>query len=218
MILSLDTTTRQGSVAVVDKGETRFLCVFPSERSHNSALFEPLREALAIARPSLRAIVVGTGPGSYTGARVGITAGLGLSLAHDIPLLGRNSLHGLVHEDGSPVLQARFLGNARRGLWFLVQIADGSPREEPILIGEEELTTRLLATEEMGPLVATETPPAFLSQTCSMVRPDAARLAMEWSHLASDVLRGMELQPVEPLYLQDPYITPARNSSEPRHP
>jgi tRNA threonylcarbamoyl adenosine modification protein YeaZ len=207
MILAIDTTTRLGSVAVVEGNRVLFHTTFQSERSHNSALFAPLRAALAAAPGPLAAVVTGTGPGSYTGARVGITAGLGLALARGIPLLGQNSLHGLVHADGIPVENACFLGNARRGLWYLVDIRQGTPANEPVLVPEDDILARLPAKEDEACLISLE--PAPFPRPVALVRPDAARLALHWSGLFPEQLRERESHPVEPVYLQEPHITRA---------
>ena len=72
IILALETSTRQASLAVWRDGEVVREWSFCSERSHNSLLFAPLREAWAVAEPDL--MVVGTGPGSYAGVRVALAA------------------------------------------------------------------------------------------------------------------------------------------------
>ena len=84
--LAIETSTTQGSVALMRDGECLLERAFASERSHNSQIFAPLQEALELATPDL--IAVGTGPGSYTGARIGIAAGIGISLTHSASLIG----------------------------------------------------------------------------------------------------------------------------------
>ena len=84
-ILALETSTSQASLAVWRDGEVVREWSFCSERSHNSLLFAPLREAWAVAEPDL--MVVGTGPGSYAGVRVALVASLRGVLAKVVPLL-----------------------------------------------------------------------------------------------------------------------------------
>jgi len=51
-------------------------------------LIEDVLKAGSIDKNSLEAIVISTGPGSFTGLRVGLSAAKGLAAALDIPLIG----------------------------------------------------------------------------------------------------------------------------------
>lgn len=60
-------------------------------RRHAEVLWGELEQFLqenGIRRQELEGIAVGQGPGSYTGMRVGIAAGLGLARGLDIPVVG----------------------------------------------------------------------------------------------------------------------------------
>jgi tRNA threonylcarbamoyladenosine biosynthesis protein TsaB len=69
----------------------------------------------------LEALVVGTGPGSFTGLRMGLSTGRALSLALDIPVAGVSTLRALAAgaPGALPVIDAR-----RREVFVL----DGEPR------------------------------------------------------------------------------------------
>ncbi len=52
----------------------------------------------AHAKPSdLDALVVGTGPGSFTSTRIGLALAQGLALALDLPVAGISTLDALAH-------------------------------------------------------------------------------------------------------------------------
>ena len=91
-ILAIDTSTKEGRVSVLSENNIIFNEVFTSERSHNSQIFAHLEEALMSCNHAPSLIVVGTGPGSYTGIRIGIAAGLGLSMALEVPIIGIPSI------------------------------------------------------------------------------------------------------------------------------
>ena len=88
LTLAIDTSTKTGRIAVAAGETVAFASEFTSERSHNSQIFAPLETALGACGDKPELIVVGTGPGSYTGVRIGIAAGLGIAMAHDIPIIG----------------------------------------------------------------------------------------------------------------------------------
>jgi tRNA threonylcarbamoyladenosine biosynthesis protein TsaB len=81
----------------------------PSE-SLAEALAAAFDEAL-LAAEKLRAIVIGLGPGSFTGLRVGLATAKGLALGGDIPIFGTSSLAMLAASYGpgrvAPVVDAR---------------------------------------------------------------------------------------------------------------
>lgn len=68
------------------------------DRRHAEALFGELEAFLRWAGSGLEqleGIAVGRGPGSYTGLRIGISAGLGLARGLGIPLIGVDTLAGV---------------------------------------------------------------------------------------------------------------------------
>jgi tRNA threonylcarbamoyladenosine biosynthesis protein TsaB len=96
-ILSIDTTSPWGSVALVRDaevlGEVRL-----REETHSQAVFvaiDLLLRMLGLAPLDVDAYAVATGPGSFTGVRVGVSAVQGLALASERPCLGLTSLQGL---------------------------------------------------------------------------------------------------------------------------
>ena len=93
LTLAFDTATSVATAALVRDGEVL------GERS--SRAVRVLEDAAGLFRESgadpaeLTGIVVGTGPGSFTGMRMGIAAARGLSLALDVPVAGVSTLAAL---------------------------------------------------------------------------------------------------------------------------
>ena len=109
LILALDGSTGPCSVALLELGAESVgssprpvaLSVrsVQDSRAHARMLLlladESLKEVGAVPR-DLRAVVVGTGPGTFTGVRVTVATARGIGLALDIPVLGVSTLSALV--------------------------------------------------------------------------------------------------------------------------
>ena len=91
MILAIDTSTAACSAALFDSDGT---CLAHRDeligRGHSERLVPMLDEMLGGRRAD--AILVGVGPGSFTGIRVGIAAAQGLAIAWNCELKGLSSL------------------------------------------------------------------------------------------------------------------------------
>jgi len=99
MILALDTSTSACSAALFDDGGG---CIARRDeligRGHAERLAPMLAELLD-GRPA-GSILVGTGPGSFTGLRVGIAAAHGLAIGWGAELFGMSSLALLAASSG----------------------------------------------------------------------------------------------------------------------
>jgi tRNA threonylcarbamoyladenosine biosynthesis protein TsaB len=100
LVLALDTTTRQGSVAVVK--DDRVLLERPGDaaRTHAERLPADILSALSATGASVGAVdlfAVASGPGSFTGLRVGIATIQGLALATSRHVAAVSALDALAH-------------------------------------------------------------------------------------------------------------------------
>lgn len=98
LILALDTTTRGGSVAVAD-GD-RLLALLPGDesRTHGERLPGDIARALemaAVPRDRIDLLAVATGPGAFTGLRIGLAAIQGLAMTLGKPVIGVSALDAL---------------------------------------------------------------------------------------------------------------------------
>jgi tRNA threonylcarbamoyladenosine biosynthesis protein TsaB len=115
-VLAIDTALGACSAAVLD---TRHVAVIASEtlpmvRGHAEAVMPLIARVMDLAGiefASLDRIAVTTGPGSFTGLRVGISAARGIALAAGKPAVGLSTLAGfaaphIAQDDSSAVVAA----------------------------------------------------------------------------------------------------------------
>ena len=98
LILAFDTATHVATVAVLRDEEVLGERVTVARRVLLDA--RELLSAAGFGVTDVERVVVGIGPGSFTGLRIGIAAARGLALALDIPVAGVSTLDALAA--GSP--------------------------------------------------------------------------------------------------------------------
>ena len=199
--LAIETSTARGSIALMRDGECVLERAFASERSHNSQIFAPLQEALELATPDL--IAVGTGPGSYTGARIGIAAGIGISLTHSASLIGIPSI--TLAEFSDPERGYHIIGDARRGQFFYAEVIGRKLAREPELIDRDALDGRLAGGHHL--VTFDPIPPAA---GIEVTRPSATILAAIANGLGAAELEALASAPVIPHYMGAPFVTQPR--------
>jgi tRNA threonylcarbamoyladenosine biosynthesis protein TsaB len=207
--LFIESSTPRASLALLRGSVVVFEETFTGDRSHNALLFAPLERALAALEPgeSLAEVVIGTGPGSYSGTRVGIAAGQGVALVHGCPAIGLSSLVAVA----SARRGALAVGDARRGSAWRAGFG-----EEPELCGVEELAEEIRGVLGTGfPVFSLETvgkvglPPDLAAQVV-LEQPTAALLAKAWLGLSSEDRSKLAALPVQPAYLRPPHVTEAK--------
>lgn len=134
-VLAFDTSTPRGGVALGWGTHLVGQAILPDQGRHASTLLPVIRDLLAAAGLTLGdlgAVVVGAGPGSFTGVRVAAATARGLVRGADLPLIPVSSLAAAAVEplldDPAPICVCFDARGDRvfAGVWGLV---DGRPVE-----------------------------------------------------------------------------------------
>ncbi|TVR66684.1 MAG: tRNA (adenosine(37)-N6)-threonylcarbamoyltransferase complex dimerization subunit type 1 TsaB [Gemmatimonadales bacterium] len=139
LLLAFDTSGGVGSVAVARGREILASEILPERGAHARRLIPTVGELLrtaGIERRELEGIVVGLGPGSFTGVRIAAATARGLAAGLQIPVWGWSSLAAgaASHRTSIPDAGAlsarawRLPGRDARGEPELPAEADGWPR------------------------------------------------------------------------------------------
>lgn len=97
-ILLIETSTEVCSVGISDNGRVVSLREKRDHKSHASSLALFIEQALsdaAMQPQMLDAVAVSSGPGSYTGLRIGVSTAKGMCYGLNIPLIAVDTLHAL---------------------------------------------------------------------------------------------------------------------------
>jgi tRNA threonylcarbamoyladenosine biosynthesis protein TsaB len=162
LILSLDTTTKAASCAVARNGVV--LNEEPIDPTRQLALQLPgaLRDILdlsAIALEEVDAFAVATGPGSFTGLRIGIATMQGLAFGQGKPLIGISGLTALRALASPAFLGSRIATwvDAWRGDVYATLFEDGRQMGEPVVAKPVELLDALVSEPRLTSIERTST-------------------------------------------------------------
>lgn len=121
MRLALDTSTLTTSLALVEGGAPVEEVLLPPPARQSAVLPQAIDALLGrhgVAPASLEGFVVGLGPGSFTGLRVGLATMKGLAYAVERPLVGASSL-AAVALDGPEGVELFTCAVVKRGELYL---------------------------------------------------------------------------------------------------
>ena len=175
------------------------------------ALVEETLQAAGVTREQLSGVVVGRGPGPFTGLRVGLVSARSIAAVLGVPLHGLSSLDALAHQALAEVSAARgpvtvgvALDARRREVYHARyrREADGAVTRiaEPAVHAPAEVAEELTACDL---LVGSGTAlyPELLPATAELEHVDAGHLLLAAAQLAA---RGEDLTSTEPMYLREP--------------
>lgn len=213
--LVLETSTPHASLASIGRDGRLELREFTSDRSHNAQMFSPLKELLdARGEDVIGLVLVGSGPGSYSGTRVGIAAAQGVAIAADCPAVALPSILAVVSAEGGSACVA--IGDARRGSYWTARMEHSRLLNEPELTDASGLAAIVLEAVAAGiPVFSFEEPARFplppeLRSQVRLEFPNARRLWRAWELTDPATRDQWSRATPQPIYLKPPHITPAK--------
>lgn len=218
--LALDTTTPGGSCAIVRDGHIVGEAAGDRGRPHDTRLPRDLMSLLEEARVDLRDVdvyAVATGPGSFTGLRIGIATMQGLAFAARKPLVGVSAFAALARTAGAAPALATWV-DAWRGEVFAARYEQQIEVEAPSVEPPSAVLRRVLAPTLFigdGAAVYAEDIQRVLGDRALFAEPLAPLLAATIAQMAlestmSGVLPGPDA--IRPLYVRRPDAELARDA------
>jgi len=189
LILAFDTTSEVGGVGIFRDREclARVANAGPANR-YSVSLFHMVEQAIEEAKArhgapvrglaDLGLIAVATGPGSFTGIRVGLAAAQGWAKAFGLPVRGVSVLEALVEAAQLRAPWAAPILDARRGEFFVGLFRrepEGGTGNEASYVPASE--GWLLRPAELGPFLTRHLPEG-VGATCVVRGHDRAALAL----------------------------------------
>ena len=214
LILSVETATLAGSV-VLARGE-EFLAGFVGDAatSHSNTLLSDIDRILSDARIDLSQIdlfTVASGPGSFTGLRIGIATVKGLAATLNCPCVGIPTLHAVAHSAGASEKTVALLpagrGEVFAQLFSVTGEGEVTALDQPSHIAPQRLFEKYGSLEDV----------LWCGEWASANRallPAAARIAAPATNLAEHVsslalMRFREKRVEHPDALQAIYVRPS---------
>jgi tRNA threonylcarbamoyladenosine biosynthesis protein TsaB len=207
-ILALETSGHAGSVALGQDGQVVAWRELPGDRRTARMLAPAIREVLAEAgwKPDdVTLVAVTTGPGSFTGLRLGVTTAKAFAYAVGAWIVGIDTREVLAAAIGPEAPRVYAVLDAQRGQLFagaVVASPFGGPRRlipGPMLWEEADLLAVLepgdVVTGPLVPRIAARLPPGVLAAPPDLWTPQA-RLMLgfagdEWLAGRGDDLFGL---------------------------
>jgi tRNA threonylcarbamoyladenosine biosynthesis protein TsaB len=200
-LLAFDLSTRRGTIALANKERILGATDWPNDRRTSAPFFAALNEIVR-EHGAPETIVVGLGPGSYTGTRIAISAAIGLRATTGAVLAGISSLSAISDEEEFCVI-----GDAKRASFFFAKISGGLLAKDPDLLSENEMNERLSSITTI-PIYTSDELPQFAWAKRRF--PSAKLLCLRALTFPQNLARA----PLAPIYLREPHITTPRSAQK----
>lgn len=172
-VLAIDTSTSRSCVAIVEGTEVLYSGFRDGATAHGPSLPALVQEALAVS--DVDEVVVGMGPGPFTGLRVGIAFAQSFALARGIPVRGVCSLDAIAAQ----IQESDFIitVDARRKEVYWARYTDGARVGEPAVNFPADVTGATIHADLFPDMIALVNLPGNIIEPIYLRRPDAVATA-----------------------------------------
>jgi tRNA threonylcarbamoyl adenosine modification protein YeaZ len=207
LLLAFDTATPAVTAALYDTATRTVLAEATrvDARRHGELLLPAIDAVLAdagAAKADVGAVAVGTGPGPYTGLRVGLVTAAALGQVLGVPVHGVCTLDGIARAARDAGLTGPFTvatDARRKEVYWAAYDAEGARTEGPHVDRPAEIADRVAARPAVG--AGALLYPEVFTDARGPEHLSAAALA---AYAADRLAAGDELPPPAPLYLRRP--------------
>ncbi len=172
-VLAIDTSTSRTSVAIVQDEKVLYSSFRDGATAHGPSLPALVQEALAVS--DVDEVVVGMGPGPFTGLRVGIAFAQSFALAREIPVRGVCSLDAIAAQfiDKDFIITV----DARRKEVYWARYTDGIRVGDPAVNFPADVSGATIHADLFPDMVALANLPGNINEPIYLRRPDAVATA-----------------------------------------
>ena len=172
-VLAIDTSTSRSCVAIIEGANVIYNGFRDGATAHGPSLPVLVQEALAVS--DVDEVVVGMGPGPFTGLRVGIAFAHSFALAREIPVRGVCSLDAIAAQ----VTDKDFIitVDARRKEVYWARYTHGVRVGEPAVNFPADVTGATIHADLFPDMVALVNLSGNIIEPMYLRRPDAVATA-----------------------------------------
>jgi tRNA threonylcarbamoyl adenosine modification protein YeaZ len=172
-VLAIDTSTSRTSVAIIENGTVLYSGYRDGATAHGPSLPALVQEGLAVS--DVDQIVVGMGPGPFTGLRVGIAFAQSFALAREIPVRGVCSLDAIATQisDDDFIITV----DARRKEVYWARYTNGVRVGQPAVNFPADVTGAPIHADLFPDMVSLVNLPGNITEPIYLRRPDAVATA-----------------------------------------
>jgi tRNA threonylcarbamoyl adenosine modification protein YeaZ len=172
-VLAIDTSTSRSCVVIIKDSQVLYSGFRDGATAHGPSLPALVQEALAVS--DVDEVVVGMGPGPFTGLRVGIAFAQSFALAREIPVRGVCSLDAIAAQ----VTEKDFIitVDARRKEVYWARYTDGARVGEPAVDFPADVLGAPIHADLFPNMVALVNLPGNITEPLYLRRPDAVATA-----------------------------------------
>jgi tRNA threonylcarbamoyl adenosine modification protein YeaZ len=171
--LAIDTSTSRTSVAIIENGRILYSGFKDGATAHGPSLPALVQEALAVS--DVDEVVVGMGPGPFTGLRVGIAFAQSFAVAREIPVRGVCSLDAIaaqIHEEDFIITV-----DARRKEVYWARYTHGVRISDPAVNFPADVTGAVIHADLFPEMVSLVNLQGNIAEPIYLRRPDAVATA-----------------------------------------